>query len=704
MKNRNSLANIIYTILFLVVIVILVSYIFLTTEPVYMHYKDRVLDYSGGWTMDDGTVSNVVDIRSQDYKRPISFQKKLPGNIPDDYCICFESRNAAKITVWLDDHQIYGYETKENLTGLGYGVQFHEIDLDASGSGHIVRFDVDGIYDRYGYVYNIYLCPAADYIHMNILSRAFMAIISLAIVFLGLMMIMVYLSIPDKENMPFNILALGFVAVLIGIWMLVDTNIMQLLTGYVYLWRAIDRPLIVMAVYPVVCFINSITKLKRPVYMHIAFWFSTAALAVMIGLRLFAGVDMADSFPFALGAIALVTVIMLIVIMVDNRRYCRANGITTDVRRFYVSALVFLVSMFADVTIYAADLFSRDGYGIFTRLGLIFFITVSMFQFLNWWTRDRVDIERDRLINRALQYAISSGYSEDGMRSLLDYMGKELNATRICIFEDQGDGRYRGTYEWFRPGLRSIGLDMIYLKYDEYIDDLYKAYNANGKKLIIRDPEEYRSIHPRFYNLMKTNNINTMVINPLESDGRINGLLTFINSPADVLEDTAEVMSLLSYFVSQLIRQREEQKRLKYFSYNDPVSGALNRSAFTEYIKHELDESSPFGYLTCRIGASDDSDAYLGYDEVDRLSAELADCMQEVFGAENVYCLAGMEFAAFGFETDETYFESDVQRLRNLAENRSIPVMIGSVYCTYGTMSITKVMKQAHRNLRREKG
>ena len=74
---------------------------------------------------------------------------------------------------------------------------------------------------------------------------------------------------------------------------------------------------------------------------------------------------------------------------------------------------------------------------------------------------------------------------------------------------------------------------------------------------------------------------------------------------------------------------------------------------------------------------------------------DTAKCLSEVFGNENVYRLGGGEFAAFGFETDESFFDSDVARAGKLISDRKINVAIGGVYCTYGTMNMNGVVKRA---------
>ena len=161
------------------------------------------------------------------------------------------------------------------------------------------------------------------------------------------------------------------------------------------------------------------------------------------------------------------------------------------------------------------------------------------------------------------------------------------------------------------------------------------------------------------------------------------------------MQAASEVISLLTYFVTQLIAQREEQKHLKYYSYNDPRSGVQNRRAYKEFIDEGLDKASAFGYVSCRIKDFTDISNSQGYEAGDRVLADTAACLAEVFGNENVYRLGGGEFAAFGFESDESFFDSDMARAGKLISDKDINASVGGVYCTYGTMNMNSVIKRS---------
>lgn len=134
---------------------------------------------------------------------------------------------------------------------------------------------------------------------------------------------------------------------------------------------------------------------------------------------------------------------------------------------------------------------------------------------------------------------------------------------------------------------------------------------------------------------------------------------------------------------------------MRTYTYNDSLSGAQNRRAYEEFVSEKLDLARPFGYMLCRINDLEEISIRDGFKAGDKVVAEAANIMSDVFGSEHVYRMAGSSFAAFGFETDETYFRDDVARFEKNVKDASISVTVGSVYCINGAMDIKTVVKRA---------
>ena len=323
------------------------------------------------------------------------------------------------------------------------------------------------------------------------------------------------------------------------------------------------------------------------------------------------------------------------------------------------------------------------------------FMLVFFANFLIWWKKDYAAKERDRFINRAIQLAVSTNSPEENVRSIIRYLGKELKAMRSFIFEDMKNGKYRGTYEWYDEELESASLELMYLPYAGLIDKILESFEENKNYLIAESPESCMNSNPSLFNLMKTNDIDNMVLGPLEVNGNIIGIIGVINVPKQRLEDTAEIITLISYFITQLIMQREEQKRSLFYTFNDTLTGAYNNIAYKKFVDKDMDLSAPFGYLRCDLIGLSEINISQGYEVGDMIVILLVKTLMEVFGEKNVYRMNGTEFVAFGFETDEVYFNSDVERVKKLISEKGINAAFAPVYCMYGTSDITLVVKKA---------
>ncbi|MCR5279907.1 MAG: diguanylate cyclase [Lachnospiraceae bacterium] len=703
MKSQNSFSGKVYTVIHLILVFALAAYIVIVSGILTAGYNEAVRNFSDEWITETGESRCIDDVRIPGIGRKVELTKKLPGNITDEDCICIESKNSI-YTILIDDREIFTFSPEENFTGLGYGVTFNEIRLNGADGGHTVHLKIASINpeNNRGQILSVYLAPSLDYIHMQVRSCFIPAALSLFVVLLGVTMVLIYIRIPDKNDLPFSIISLSMIAMLIGSWLFVDTNIMQLITGNIFMWRSLNRFIILFALYPCVHFINSLTKLRRQIYQIIAFFVNIAIVILALILRFVFDVDTTMSFSPIIGVEVLLLAILSFVSLIDNNIYCKNNGLVQGIKGFYIGIMVLIVSVALDILLYHIGIFQWDSYGSFTRLGVACFMIVCLFQFLKWWTRDRADVQRDRFINKILQYAVS--YSpEDSIRLILEFMGTELRTSRIGIFEKQENGKFHGTYEWFREDLESADMGLLYLPQEGLVDEMYKAFYANQKRLIISNPEEYKTALPSLYSLMISNDIESLVSGPLESNGKLVGWLAFIGTPDELQEETAEIISIISYFLTQLIVQREEQKRLRYYSYNDPLTGALNRRAFTEYLENGLDMSSAFGYLICNINGLEAANNKIGYEAGDRMVKDVVRCLTDVFGESHVYRMGGGEFAAFGFETDESFFNGDVERVRKLAKEKDLSLSIGSVFCAFGTMAIQRVLYRANEIMKADK-
>ncbi len=695
MNGDSNLLKKIYSVLFVVLMMVLFVYM-----PIRIHLKggfgnDSYLSFSDGWRMDSGEILNLEDVLSEDYGGEVTVEKELPPDVKNTDSLCFESQNT-NIRVFINDKLVYEFVSRPNLTGEGYGIAFHEVGINEKDAGKTVRLQYERVYARHnrGRIMNIYICSASAYIIRGVREVMIPAILCALTVMFGIVLMIIHGVATNKDVLPFDALALGAGAVLMGVWLFLDTNIMQLVTGDIYLWRALSRVLPFTIGYPILVFFNSLTKIRREIFIHIGFWTAFAFTFGIIFLRYTFGYDMLDSFSMSLAVYMVLLSGLVIFMAVDNSRYCRRSHITTDYRLFYLGAVSFFVCGGIDIVIYFVSRKKAATNGSVAMLGMTVFVLIMLISFLRWWMKDHEAIERDRFINRALSFAISSNSPDESIRAIIDFIGRELEAKRFFILEDQKNGKYRGTYEWYTEGLQSASIEMMYLPYKGFIDKLSEEFDKRDHRLIVDKPDAYKDSIPGLYNTMKTNHIENMVVAPLEVSGHIFGICGVMDIPKKSQDAIAEIINLISYFLSQLIRQREEQDRMFLYNYKDALSGAGNYTSYRKFVEEELDIGSAFGLVRCDLRGIDEINITQGFDVGDQMLVMASRNLMEVFGEQNVYRMNGTQFMAFGFETDEIYFNNDVERVRKQMAQNSIDATIASVYCIYGTKDFSIVKKR----------
>lgn len=694
MEHKGYIAKNIYAIIFSAAVVLIIAFVLLSTDIL---HGESVHDtsFSSGWRSDAAEDLTIDELSTADHGGTITLYKKLSGDITDDDSICFESKNV-NIKLWIDDREVFEYTGRENFTGKGYGVAYHWVGLSSAMSGSTVKITYESVLHEaaHGFVARMFLGRDSDYVISLVCDKLFDVIVSLLVFFFGIFIMAIYVGMQNKERAPFSLSGLSGISIIMGLWSLADTNVLQILTGSVYAFRVLNMVLPFLVGFPLVVFFNSLTEKRDPKYGRIAFYVSVFFGCMILWLRYVAGIDMIYSFfPTAL---AFFVVILGIVagLFFDDRKYAVSKGRRKGFLFYHYAILLLMAGIFLDLLGHASNMFMKDTTGRFTRIGMVAFIGILMTHFIQWWSQDQRTVNRDRFINQALHHCISPDSPEVSIQKLLEYLGKEFDANRTYIYEDSHNGMYHNTYEWFATGMNPRTPDFVDLPYKGLVDELYEVFNKK-QRLIVDDPDKCEELNPILYLILNAEHIDTFVVGPLEIGGELIGFFGVDDAPQGKLTEIAEIISLISFFFSQLVSRRDMQQRLTSYSYHDPLTGVYNRRALKEFTETEFDMSEPFGYIMCDANGLKNVNDTLGHDEGDKMIVEMAICLMEVFGKSNVYRLGGDEFVAFGFEKKKEDFEEKVNELRMSIEGTDYSASIGSVYCPNGTKDFAKVSAKA---------
>lgn len=688
-----------YTLIYTVVLLFIILYIFFASDiDGFLNGKQKsdIVEFGENWKMEDGSfIADIKRIPSPDDGSEIVLTKQLPDDIVGEEALNFDSHNVY-FTLRIGRGEPYEFYLEENLTGRGYGDSFHNILLTEKMRGETVTITAKSAFpgENSGGFENVKLGSHHAYYHWFVKKHGISAVLSLMIIFFGVVVFTVRFGIVGRRMGDYDLTALGVTMILTGTWTLLETKIPQMLTGANSFIRALDYILLWFTAYPMVVFINSLTKKHKKSYNIIVFCISMISIFLTILLRFLAGIDM-----HRLTAITHVSfgvdIILLVVMLIRNHQYCIKKRIDDNLQFFYIGAAAFAAGGILDLGLYNLFRKSVMDAGMFLRLGFIMFIVMMFQQIMSWISAEQRTNKRDRFINNLLRYSMSGDSPEKIIHQMLEYFGNEMKADRAYIFEDMWDGTFNNTYEWCREGVTSEINNLQKVSFEGAIELWYREFEK-ANCVLIRDINEYNDIAgAAIYNLLKPKGIETLVTGPLEIRGKYIGFFGVENPPVELMSDISETLRLLGYFITVVLRQRDDQKRLINYSYFDQMTGAKNRRAQQEFIDNGLDRASSYGFVMCDINGLKSVNDNEGHEAGDRMICDVADVLIMVFGNDHVYRLGGDEFSAFGTWKTRGDFFYAIENVRELLRAKGRSVSLGYVYRSEGDEDFDAVKSEA---------
>ena len=640
-------------------------------------------DYSTDWILDSGEHINLRDQSAGDLGGSFCASKVLPDEMLETDAVYLSTSNVC-FKVYVADQLIYSYDTHENITGTGDGVSYHMIGLGVKDEGATMRIEAQTAFanKRGGRINEMQFGPEEEFRYYLMRSNFLAEYLSVLMVIFGVVVIAFFFMVFRTSPTLRSLWALGLSAILFGVWSMSDIGMPQLHMGTVYSCREIVYGIPHLAIFPMVYFVNHVTKAKRKIYLYLSFAISITCFSWLIFSRYVFGTDLHTMteviyFSYVSG------LLMFVILLVDNELYCRKQKVSSNLKYFYLGAGIFIVTSFIDIIRYTIGTKTAIGRGSWFRFGLVLFFIFMAFQIYAWWRSEKSSLERDRFINRLLQYVMDTEDPESKLDKVLEYLCTELNADRAYIFEDNHDGTFDNTYEYCAHGVTPEIEHLKGLPFDGVIDVWYREYEKGGQVLIY-DLEKYREVSESMYQVLKPQGIRTLVTGPLMLDGEYIGFFGVDNPPPQMMQEVSEIMKLLMYFLSEMISQRDGHRQLVDYSYHDALTGVGNRRAIRKFEKEELDTSRSYGFVMCDINGLKTVNDTGGHAAGDELIRTVASCLTDAFGDENVYRMGGDEFAVYAYEDSEQAFESRIEGFRSAVSRKGAHVAIGSSYAEGG--------------------
>jgi len=285
--------------------------------------------------------------------------------------------------------------------------------------------------------------------------------------------------------------------------------------------------------------------------------------------------------------------------------------------------------------------------------------------------------------------------SPDNIISLiLEYICRDFKADRAYIFEDTGDGFFRNTYEACSDSAESFINCIQNVHFDNMMELWYKQFELQ-QNVIIENLEDYRHISEEWYEILKEQNVNTLVSGPIFNGGKITGIYGVDNPPADILEGISAKIDVMRFIIEMMIRLRNNVRVIESASKTDFLTKCNNRAALDWAYENDYQNASSIGIIMFDVNGLKKINDSLGHKAGDAIICTTADMLKECFDRKNVYRLGGDEFAVVILSESREETEKRISRFLDLRTERQIDISYGFEYCDSKDNNFEKLLHKA---------
>lgn len=290
-------------------------------------------------------------------------------------------------------------------------------------------------------------------------------------------------------------------------------------------------------------------------------------------------------------------------------------------------------------------------------------------------------LDMEKMVTEQVAKLSSAEDLPKAINELLLTIGTHMEADRAYIFELFEDF-YSNTYEWCAEGVTPQIDNLKYVSLDDARH--WTRILEKSECILVENIEDIKYDDPEEYELLKMQDITSCVEAPICRDGKLIGFIGVDNASAEKNASILYLLKAMGYFLSITMQNAEQRKYLESLSFQDNMTGVNNRNAYnmalegikTNYFFQHI------GYAICDLNGLKQVNDYNGHQAGDVIIRNLARCLIQVFGKDNVYRIGGDEFAIISRDVSKDEFEASFIELDKLTSKyNDLNVSIGTVWC-----------------------
>ncbi len=172
----------------------------------------------------------------------------------------------------------------------------------------------------------------------------------------------------------------------------------------------------------------------------------------------------------------------------------------------------------------------------------------------------------EAVINEGLRVALLEDTPDQSLEVLLKHLGKALKGERTYIFERNEAGGDDNTYEWTADGVEPEKENLQNVP-PKVCASWYRNFSI-GKHIIIESLEDIRESDPLQFEILRQQDIHSVVVVPLYDGKKLIGFYGVDNPPVKSLEYASNMLQTAAYFIVSSLKRRNLFRELQKRSYN----------------------------------------------------------------------------------------------------------------------------------------
>lgn len=309
-------------------------------------------------------------------------------------------------------------------------------------------------------------------------------------------------------------------------------------------------------------------------------------------------------------------------------------------------------------------------------------------------------VNNEIIINEGIKMALAEETPDKSIMVLLEYLGKAFKGERAYIFEETSPKFVANTYEWCANGV-SVQIESLENIPEKELEDWYIQFRQN-KSVIIENLEDIKEISPDVYNILKPQDIVSLVVCPLVYQKKIIGFYGIDNPPVSNLKYIMTMLNVMASFIVSIINRRELFNKLVNISYYDRLTGAGNRYAMERAIS-DVDLTKSIGIIYGDVMELKSVNDTQGHLEGDKLLLGSYDHLCRYFDKKDIFRIGGDEFVVICSSITLEDFKQRISSIKNDMEHSNAKIALGQIWKQVCDEKIENIIVQADQLMYEEK-